>query len=196
MSNKEWLIVTLGLLVVALGLMGFSYIPLFTRPQVQYFAILPDNTAAALTALERPNVSTKALLSWVTLAATATFSFDFVNYHDQLEALKDYFTIDGFNNFLASLQTNNTLSTIEDKKLIVTAVPIGPAIVLLEEELGDKHNYRIQVPLLIRYQSASVNETQQQVIETLVTQVSTSDAPKGIGIQQYVAREAGPEINI
>lgn len=195
MLNKDWLTITIGLLVACLTLIGFSYLRLFTRSNAECFALLPDNTAASLVPLDRPNVSTKALLSWVTLASTATFSFDFVNYQNQLEALKDYFTVDGYANFLTSLEANKTLATIQDKKLIVTAVPVGPAIVLSEEQLGNKHNWRIQVPLLIRYQSASVNETRQQIIETSVTQVSTRDAPKGIGISQYIAREAGPEVS-
>ena len=88
------------------------------------------------------------------------------------------------------------LSTIQDKKLVLSAVAIGPAIVLTEEERGDKHSWRIQVPILVRYQSANVDETRQQIIEVLVNQVPTDDAPKGIGIAQYIAREAGPEAKI
>lgn len=194
MSNKYWLSLIFFLLVTHLSLIGFAYLQFATRSMGQFFGrSAVDDNPIALVPLERPNVSTQALLSWVTLAATATFTFDFVNYKDQLEALKDYFTTDGYDNFVNSLQATGTLSTIEEKKLILSAVSIGPAIVLMEEEQRDKHTWRIQVPLLIRYQSANVNETRKQVIEVLVTQVSTQDAPKGIGIAQYIAREMGPE---
>ncbi len=195
MSNKDWLAIILSLLVVYLGLIGFAYFQFATRSPGQYVARYPDNTAATLFALERPNVSTKALLSWVTLAATATFTFDFVNFETQVDQLKNYFTNDGYANFSASLQNTAMLTTIQEKKLILSAVATGPAIVLTEEELGDKHSWRIQVPILVRYQSANVNETRQELVEVLVTQVPTSDAPKGIGIAQYNTREAGPELN-
>lgn len=194
MSNKNWLSIMLLLLATNLGLIGVAYLQVLTRSNGSLISIMPNSERFALYALERPNVSTRALLSWATLAATATFTFDFVNYKDQIEALHDYFTTDGYDNFMTSIQNAETLSTIEEKKLILSAVAIGPAIVLTEENNGDKRNWRIQVPLLVRYQSANVDETRQQVVDLLVTQVSTQDAPKGIGIAQYVAREAGSEL--
>jgi len=195
MSHKDWLTIVLALLVVSFSFIGVAYYQIATRSTGQYFAVLPNNTSNVIKALDRPSVSTKALLSWVTLAATATFSFDFVNLHDQLEKLKDYFTVDGYNNFLNSLSATGMAKTITDKKLILSAVAVGTAIVLHEEESHSGYTWRIQVPVLIRYQSANVNETREQLVEVLVTQVPTSDAPKGIGIAQYIAREAGPELN-
>jgi len=198
MSQKNWLSIIFLLLVADLSLVGISYFQFAIRSPGQFYGSYDNPSQVdnfALVALERPNVSTKALLSWVTLAATATFTFDFVNYKDQLNSLQEYFTNDGYDNFLTSLQSAGTISTIEEKKLILSAVAIGPAIILTETELNNKHTWRIQVPLLVRYQSASVNEKRFQVIEMLITQVSTRDAPKGIGIAQYIAMEAGAELS-
>jgi hypothetical protein len=194
MFQKYGLSLIILLLVTHLGLLGFGYVQLATRSTTDFFGTLPDGKAFELTALDRPNVSTKALLSWVTLAATSTFTFDFFNYQKQLNGVREYFTTEGFESFMTSLQTTDTLKTIQDKKLILSAVAIGPAIVLTEEDVGKKHSWIIQVPLIVRYQSANVDETRSQIVEVLVTQVSTEEAPKGIGIARYIAREAGPEI--
>ncbi len=194
MLQKYGLSIIISLLVVHLFLMGFTYFQFATRFSPQFFGRLTNGETFEIIALDRPNVSTKALLSWVTLAATSTFTFDFFNHRDQLKAMKDYFTADGFDSFMASLQETGVLTTIIEKKLILSAVAIGPAIVLTEEGIGSKHSWRIQVPLIVRYQSANVDETRTQVVEVLVTQVSTQDAPKGIGIAQYIAREVGPEL--
>ncbi len=196
MLQKYSLSIIILMLVTHLGLTGYTYLQFATRSPTHFFGNLPNGDIFEITALDRPNVSNKALLSWVTLAATSTFTLDFFNYKDQLEAMKDYFTTEGFDSFMLSLQQTNVLSTIEDKKLILSAVAIGPAIVLTEEGIGtNKHTWRIQVPLIVRYQSANVDETRMQIVEVLVTQVPTEDAPKGIGIAQYIAREAGPEVN-
>ncbi|HRA42294.1 MAG TPA: DotI/IcmL/TraM family protein [Gammaproteobacteria bacterium] len=194
MLQKYGLSIIISLLVAHLGLMGFIYFQFATRSPEHFFGRLTNGETFEIIGLDRPNVSTKALLSWVTLAATSTFTFDFFNHKDQLNAMKDYFTADGFDSFIASLQETGVLTTIVEKKLILSAVAIGPAIVLTEERVGSKHNWRIQVPLIVRYQSANVDETRTQVVEVLVTQVSTEDAPKGIGIAQYIAREVGPEL--
>lgn len=194
MSHNRWLTMILLLLVVNLGLIGFTYFQFAIRSPGDFYGVPSTDKPFELVALDRPNVSTKALLSWVTLAATASFTFDFVNYQDQLKALHDYFTADGFDNFMLALQNANTLSKIDEEKLVLTAVAVGPAIILTEGAERSGYTWRVQVPLLVRYQSASVNETRIQVVDVLVTQVPTSDAPKGIGIAQYIAREAGPEV--
>ena len=196
MSQKTWLTLAIFLIIANLGLIGIAYFQFITRSPGEYYEHLPNDEFVKIIGLDRPNVSTQALLSWVTLAATATFTFDFVNVEEQLKSVQNYFTKDGYDNFLASLDATGMLSTIQDKKLILSAVAIGPAIVLTEEERGENHSWRIQVPILVRYQSANVDETRQQIIEVLVNQVPTSDAPKGIGIAQYIARAPGPEAKI
>lgn len=176
-----------------MGLIGFAYFQYFVRSPGSYYGKPINEPIFPLTTLDRPNVSSKALLSWATLAATATFSLDFVNYKDNIKALKDYFTISGYDNFLASLEAAGTVATIEDKKLVLTAVPIGPAIILTEGEQFGGYTWEIQLPLLVRYQSTSTNETRVKLITMLITQVPTKLAPKGIGIAQYIAIEAGSD---
>lgn len=183
----------LWLLVMQLCFIGYTYFQFATRYSGEYFAHLPNGENSPLVALERPSVSNKALLNWISLAATATFTYDFVNYRDQLTALRDYFTVAGYENFMLSLEDSNILSTIEEKKLVLSAVDIGPAILYAEEETDTNHIWRVQVPVLVRYQSADADETRQQIVDVLVTQVPTLEAPKGIGIAQYIARETAPE---
>lgn len=193
MSNR-WLPIILLSLVANLGLIGLVYFQYAIRSPGEFYGLPPSGKGFLLTALDRPNVSNKALLNWVTLAATSTFTFDFVNYQDQLVKIKDYFTAAGYENFRAALDTAGTISKIEEDKLVLSAVAIGPAIIVSEGEQRSGYTWQIQVPLLVRYQSASVNETRIQIVNVLVTQVPTSDATKGIGIAQYIAREAGPEV--
>jgi len=193
MSNKPWLSAILILAIAQTGLIAFVYFQYATRSSTQFIAKPETADAFPLTALDRPNVSTNALLSWATLAATATFTFDFVNYIDQLKSLKDYFTTVGYEGFLNSLQAAGTISQIDAKKLVLTAVAIGSAIIIEENDKGGFHTWQIQVPILVRYQSADTDETRIELVSLLITQVPTSSAPKGIGISRYVATTAGPE---
>lgn len=193
MANKQWLSLGLILLCTQLGLLGFAYFQYFIRSPGQFYGKPPNDPIFPLTILERPNVSSKALLSWATLAATASFSLDFVHYEENLKVLKDYFTVDGYQNFLDSLEAAGTIDAILDKKLVLTAVPIGPAIILNEEEQYNGYTWQVQLPLLIRYQSVSTNETSIKLVTMLVTQVPTKFASKGIGIAKYVAADAGSD---
>jgi intracellular multiplication protein IcmL len=144
--------------------------------------------------LDRPNVSTRALLSWATLAATATYTLDFVNYQTSLDELKNYFTNSGYENFLNALNTSGTLSSIIEKKLVLTAVAIGPAIVIGEDEIRGNHIWKIEVPITVSYLSASAEEKRNKLVTVIVTQVPTTEASKGIGIAQYISTDLNPEV--
>lgn len=194
MSQKIILSVILILLLSLVGLLGFNYFQYSQRSAGTYFATLPDGKSFPLTYLDRPNVSTKALLSWATLAATATYTLDFVNYKTNLENLKSYFTDAGFENFLAALTESGTITTITEKKLVLSAVAIGPAIVLAEDEVRGNHVWKIEVPITVSYLSASAEEKRDKLVTLTITQVPTIEASKGIGIAQYVAIDLSPDI--
>lgn len=194
MTNKLILSIIFLIVVGQLGLLGFSYIEYATRSQGRFFGVQPNNTEFELHWLSRPNVSTRALLSWASLAATATFSFDFVNYERDLENLKNYFTKTGYDSFLQALNEGKVISTLVDKKLIMTAVAIGPAIVTSEDEVKGYHIWKVEIPITVSYLSASNEEKATKLVTLTITEVPTTEASKGIGIGQYVAVDLQPNI--
>lgn len=194
MSHKIVFSIILTLLLSQLALLGFNYYQYSQRAPGQFFGSLPDGKAFTLDWLDRPNVSTKALLSWATLAATATYTLDFVNYETTLDNLRSYFTTSGYENYLGALEESNTIGTITDKKLVLSAVAIGPAIVLAEDEVRGNHVWKIEVPITVSYISASAEEKRDKLVTLTITQVPTTEASKGIGIAQYVAVDLSPDI--
>lgn len=194
MSHKIIFSFLLLILLGQFGLLGFSYFEYFIRSPGHFYAVLPDNRTFELDWLDRPNVSTKALLSWATLAATATYTLDFVNYQTSLDDLKGYFTRTGYSGFIAALEANGTIQTIIDKKLVLSAVAIGPAIVLAEDEVKGNHLWKVEIPVTVSYISASDVQKRDKLITLTITQVPTTEASKGIGIAQYVAVDLSPDI--
>jgi intracellular multiplication protein IcmL len=158
-----------------------------TRAKETYFV---DDQAGNITEvfpLDQPNVTSASLQKWVTQAATSVYTIDFYHYQDNIDALKEYFTIAGYKDFLASLAASNSLKTIVSDNLIVSAVATGAAVILQEGPLRNIYTWRIQVPLLLTYQGASTSSTQKSIaVSLLVTRVPTDQAPKGIGIAQIV----------
>jgi intracellular multiplication protein IcmL len=194
MSHKFGILFIVVLLSSQIGLLAFNYYSYATRPEGEFYGSLPNQTAFILTPLKRPNVSTKALLSWATIAATATFTLDFVNYENNLKSLKDYFTESGYQNFLNALAETSTLKTIEEKKLVLSAVAIGTAVISQEYEKSGVHSWTVEVPITVTYISVSAEEKREKLISMTITQVPTHQASKGIGISKYVATDLSPDI--
>lgn len=164
---------------------------LFTHPPLpKYFATSINGRITPLFPLNMPNQSDSAVLQWASQAATAAFTYNFVNYRTELQASSGFFTPDGWAQFLAALKDSNNLDAVKAKKLIVSAVPTMAPVILQKGPLNGVYSWRIQMPILVTYQSASEFSQQTNVVTMLVTRVSTENSPRGIGIAQFVVGPA------
>lgn len=162
----------------------------FTRPEEKYFADPPSGSNFALFPLSSPNVTPSSLIKWATQAATNAYTIDFYHYKDNIEAVRDYFTIEGYAGYKRALDESDSLKKIIKEKLIVSAVATDTAVIMEEGTVNDIYTWKIQVPLLLNYQGASTTSTSKSIaVGLLVTRVPTDQAPKGIGIAQIVDGE-------
>ena len=88
------------------------------------------------------------------------------------------------------MQQSNNLDAVKAKKLIVSAVATRAPIILQKGILNGKYAWRVQMPILVTYQSASEFSQQNNVVTMLITRVSTLNSPRGIGISQFVVGPA------
>lgn len=160
-------------------------------PAPQYFATDSQGRIVELTPLDEPNLSQTALLQWANTAAVAAFTYNFVNYRQSLQGASDYFTPDGWQSFIQALNESNNLNAVIAKKLVVTAVATYAPVVLQQGVLDGRYAWRIQIPLLVTYQSASQFTQQNVIVTMLITRISTLDSARGVGIAQFVVTGGG-----
>jgi intracellular multiplication protein IcmL len=159
-------------------------------PPPRYFATSINGRITPLFPLNEPNQSDSAVLQWANQAAIAAFTYNFVNYREELQASSGFFTPEGWTQFLNALKQSNNLEAVKAKKLIVSAVATRAPIILQKGLLNGRYSWRIQMPILVTYQSASEFTQQNNVVTMLVTRVSTLNSPRGIGIAQFVVGPA------
>lgn len=159
-------------------------------PAPKYFATSINGRITPLFPLNEPNQSDSAVLQWANQAAIAAFTYNFVNYRSELQASSGFFTAAGWDQFLTALQQSNNLDAVKVKKLIVSAVATRAPIILQKGVLNGQYSWRIQMPLLVSYQSASEFTQQNNVVTMLVTRIPTLNSPRGIGIAQFVVGPA------
>ena len=140
-------------------------------PAPKYFATSINGRITPLFPINEPNQSDSAVLQWANQAAIAAFTYNFVNYRSELQASSGFFTV-------------------KVKKLIVSAVATRAPIILQKGVLNGQYSWRIQMPLLVSYQSASEFTQQNNVVTMLVTRIPTLNSPRGIGIAQFVVGPA------
>jgi intracellular multiplication protein IcmL len=172
--------------IIILALVGaFAY--LVTHPPMpQYFAITSEGRLTPMVSLDQPNISPSALLQWANTAAIASYTYNFVNYRQELQAASEFFTADGWRAFMDALTRSNNLSAVIAKKLVVSAVATGAPVVLQEGILNGVYAWRVQMPMLVTYQSASQFSQQSVTVTMLITRIPTINSARGIGIAQFV----------
>lgn len=187
--RRVMMILLLSVLInIGLGILLFWI--LSNPPEPKYFATSVNGRITPLQPLDKPNQSDSAVLQWSNQAAIAAFSYNFVNYREELESASEFFTPKGWREFLSALQSSNNLDAVKAKKLIVSAVATRAPIVLDKGELNGRYSWRVQMPILVTYQSASQFSQQNNVVTMLITRVSTLNSPRGIGIEQFIVAPA------
>ncbi len=189
-GQRKLLVVVLisGLVNIILGAM-LTFI-VRNPPAPKYFATSINGRITPLFPLNEPNQSDSAVLQWANQAAIAAFTYNFVNYRSELQASSGFFTADGWTQFLNALQDSNNLDAVKAKKLVVSAVATRAPIILQKGLLNGVYAWRVQMPILVTYQSASEFSQQSNVVTMLITRISTLNSPRGIGIAQFVVGPA------
>lgn len=164
-------------------------------PAPKYFATSINGRITPLMPLNEPNQSDSAVLQWANQAAIAAYSYNFVNYRDELQASSQFFTPEGWDQFLNALQQSNNLDAVKAKKLIVSAVATRAPVILQKGVLNGNYSWRVQMPILVTFQSASEFTQQNNVVTMLITRVSTLNSPRGIGISQFVVGPAAAGVS-
>lgn len=189
-SQRKVILALLVALVVNVVLASLLVYILTHPPVPKYFATSINGRITPLFPLNEPNQSDSAVLQWANQAAIAAFTYNFVNYRDELQASSGFFTAEGWDQFLNALQQSNNLDAVKAKKLIVSAVATRAPIILQKGVLNGSYSWRVQMPILVTYQSASEFTQQNNVVTMLITRVSTLNSPRGIGISQFVVGPA------
>ncbi len=148
------------------------------------YSVLPSGAVTDLHGQKNPFRSTKTVLAWANLAAVAAYSYDFSNYSDRLKEASAYFTPHGWDDFMNALNASNSIAIIKARRLQVSAVASGTPVVLQEGPLFGIYTWRVKMPLLVTYQSASAKTQQALLVTMLIQQVPIDMNPRGIGIEQ------------
>ncbi|HAT1806787.1 TPA: type IV secretion protein DotI [Legionella pneumophila] len=189
-SQRKVILALLIAIVVNVVLASLVVYMITHPPAPKYFATSINGRITPLFPLDEPNQSDSAVLQWANQAAIAAFTYNFVNYRDELQASSGFFTAEGWDQFLGALEQSNNLGAVKAKKLVVSAVATRAPIILQKGVLNGRYSWRVQMPILVTYQSASEFTQQNNVVTMLITRVSTLNSPRGIGISQFVVGPA------
>lgn len=182
----------LALILINFVLIGVVFYQISDRPSPQYFATSTDGKITPIYPLSEPMMAPTELLQWASRAAVAAYTYNFVDYREALQRVQNNFTPDGWTYFEDALKSSRNLESVVAKKLVVSAVATAAPVILDQGVVSGRYAWKVQMPILITYQSAN-EQTQQPVIVTMVvSRVPTVNMPRGIAIASFVSATGRP----
>ena len=175
--------------VVILCLIGSLYLVIqVNQPENKYFATTEDGRLVPMVPLSEPNLSSPALMSWTAQAATEVMTFGFNDYRRRLQESSRNFTRRGWESFTQALQRSRIIEMVEASQQVVTAAPQGAPIIVKEGLSAGRYQWRIQVPLILTYQSGARTRSDRLLVTLVVVRMPRLESPNGIGIEQWIAQ--------
>lgn len=176
------LIVLTMLMIITVGIVFYQAM---NRPLPQFNAVQPDGKSMLLIPYEEPNLLPDTILRWASKAATVAYTFNYVAYNNQLKAVRPYFTEDGWQDYMNSV--NKLINTVVQNQLFINGVVSGTPVISNQGDLpGKGYVWRIQIPFLVTYQSANTVTKRNFYVVISIVRVPTSQNKQGIGIDQFL----------
>jgi intracellular multiplication protein IcmL len=182
-----------GLLAILTLSLMLSYI-VKHPPRPLYFATDDAGRFIMDIPLQQPNMTTAEVSTWVVNAVQAAYSYDFMNYHSQLQDAQKYFTDYGWRSYMKGLEASNNLLALTTRKQVAIAHVIGQPKLMVEGPLGKARIYgwKFQMQLLATYlmppkYDDSTKFSNPLIVTVIVERQNILSSFEGLGIVQMVA---------
>ena len=161
-----------------------------TPPAPRYFPVSEAGRILPIQSLTKAKEFTtdSTILEWATKSAIAAYTFNYVNYMQELQAASVFFTPSGWNDFLDALVRSNNLDAIKSRKFIVNAEAYGVPKILRRGIVKGRYTWEIELKLLVTYRNETQFNQEKNLIIMKVQRISSLNSPRGIGLTQFVVQ--------
>lgn len=185
-------------LFVVLGInciLGFMIFYKWTNPPTpQYFATTADGRIIMLHKLTDPVVTDDFIVQWATNAVRGAFSLDYIHWREQLEQAANNFTPEGWKYFLNSLRNSNNLKTLTSLKMVSNVTVTAAPQVVEKEIVGGHFAWKVEMPLLITYESAEHTIHMPVNVTLIVIRMPVQNYPQRVAINNFLAGSINPDV--
>lgn len=189
--HQMFTILLVSVLLNFTGLYILYYI--YTHPPAPvYFPTSINGRISPLVPLDQPNKTEAEIKEWANTAIIASYTYNYVSYRTDLQAASEFFTPDGWTTFLNALKSSNNLQAIVANKFVVTGQAVQAPVILQKGVFASgRYSWRVQMPVVVTYQSSTLYSQSNYLVTMLIERVSTLNSVSGIGIVSIVSTTAG-----
>lgn len=177
-----------GALILSLTLNGFLAWKV-AHPPVKYFST-ENGRVIPIEPTDKPAFSDLDVAAFGSNKIRESFTLDFVHFRDQINALQDGYSAEGFAGYNKALTTSNVLSLIRDQRMNLS-VEVGPGVIHAKGKIGKTDTWEYQYPVTLKLDGQQTSSPAQRFIFAL--QIQRTDVeikPKGLEVTQVISTGA------
>ena len=143
-------IVAIALLISLIG----NIVMLSNPPRYRYIPISTSGLVLPQIPVSQANHDDQFVVDWTIDAVTRLYSFDFMNFREQLQDAQKNLTAMGWESFQKSMKESNNFNAILGNKFVLTAVPTGAGKITKKGMISGNFAWKVEFPMLISYRSS------------------------------------------
>lgn len=162
-----------------------------------YFATDNVGRLIKIVPVSQPNMSDADAEQWAIEAATKAYSYDHVNYREQLQNAQKYFTTYGWTQYMDALTASNNLVALKRRRMVIVANVVGKPKLVTKGRLAGAFAWKFEMPMLVTYLTPPY-DTKSRFSNALTVDIIIQRQPilqsyKGLGVLQIISKMAsGP----
>lgn len=173
--------------IIILAMIGVMFFVVHVhQPENRYFATTEDGRLIPMVALNSPNLSRPALMSWAAQASTEVMTFGHHDYRRRLQEASRNFTNRGWASFTEALENSRLIESIEANRQVLTAAPRGAPVLQQEGMVNGRYQWIIQIPMVLAYESGSRVQNSNVLVTLVIVRVPRLESSSGVGIAQWI----------
>jgi intracellular multiplication protein IcmL len=180
------------LATLAAGISVVCMFGIYGRPVPPvYLPVTEDGLLLPLIPLNQPNVDKGGASAYALEALHAVYTYDYINWRDQLNAASLYFSPQGFAQFQSELQNSHILDAVRERHMIVSIKPLGEVAVKQGTNPAGVYTWHVDVPIEVTYTAhgqtangaADAGNVQKGVATLFISRVPNTINPRGLAVQ-------------
>lgn len=157
------------------------------REQIYYIPTTNSGIPIAMPPLTDRLLSDDQVLTFAKNACKEMYNYDFINYKSNLQKLRNFFTYNGYEQFLEALDNSGNLKAVIQRNMIVSGQVMDVKI-KNQGAIQDRYGWRLEVKVRVSYfRNANDNSRVSTIIEDYVGDVLVVRMPTQIYYPNGVA---------
>ncbi|MDD9899769.1 MAG: DotI/IcmL family type IV secretion protein [Alphaproteobacteria bacterium] len=171
--------------IFAASLLLFYSVVIQGQPENRFYTLSNMGEVRPLIGLPAPSQDDRAVIAWVSNAASDIMTFGFNDINMRFANARQYFSPLGWTSFVDALRMSGVTGQVMNNRVMITSILSDVPEVTFNGIREGKQTWDVTVPLVMTGVSGGKTSSASATIYVTIVRVPTRQHPSGLGIEGW-----------